>query len=156
MAVVVLLLNVMWVLNSDAAFQEATAQAAARKAAKAARKLNVPRARMTNWTLALTGRPEAFFIWKNTMQVVRETGIVSFLRYGAPVVAMGVVMGTAFMSGSQSRNAAALFWPAAAMIAGFTMLMGPQMARSDLRQDLLHLELLKTWPVRPPMSCAAR
>lgn len=149
MAVVVLLLNVMWVLNSDAAFQEATAQAAERKAAKASRKLNVPRARMANWTLALTGRPEMLFVWKNTMQVVRETSIVSFLRYGVPVLGVGVAMGAAFMSGSRSHNAAALFGSAGAMVAGFTILMGPQMARSDLRQDLLHLELLKTWPVRP-------
>jgi hypothetical protein len=29
------------------------------------------------------------------------------------------------------------------------VLLGPQMARSDLRQDLLHLEVLKTWPLRP-------
>jgi hypothetical protein len=29
------------------------------------------------------------------------------------------------------------------------ILLGPQMLRTDLRQDLLHLELLRTWPVRP-------
>jgi len=32
--------------------------------------------------------------------------------------------------------------------AGFTVLMAPQILRVDLRQDLKHLELLKTWPVR--------
>ena len=57
-------------------------------------------------------------------------------------------MGTAFMSGSQSRNAAALLGGAGRHDRRFAIMMGPQMARSDLRQDLLHLELLKTWPLR--------
>jgi hypothetical protein len=149
LALAVLAANVAWVLRSDAAFQDAVVQAAAFAAAKKARKSPAPRARFTAWTLALTGRPELFFVWKNTMQVVRETSIVTFLRYGAPVLGISVAAGAAFMSRSQSHNAAALFGSGSAMIAGFTMLLGPQMARSDLRQDLLHLELLKTWPVRP-------
>jgi hypothetical protein len=32
--------------------------------------------------------------------------------------------------------------------AGFSVLMAPQILRIDLRQDLRHLELLKTWPVK--------
>jgi len=36
----------------------------------------------------------------------------------------------------------------AAFAMGFTVGMGPQLLRADLRQDLEHLELLKTWPVR--------
>src|SRR5262249_60348364 len=47
-----------------------------------------------------------------------------------------------------SRGAAGAFGSVAAMIAAMAVLLGPQMARTDLRQDLLHLELLKTWPVR--------
>ena len=33
------------------------------------------------------------------------------------------------------------------VVVGFGTFMGPQVLRSDLRQDLEHLELLKTWPV---------
>ena len=36
----------------------------------------------------------------------------------------------------------------AAIAAAFAVVFGPQMVRYDLRQDLQHLELLKTWPVR--------
>ena len=32
-------------------------------------------------------------------------------------------------------------------LAAMLMLMGPQMMRNDLRQDLAHLAMLKTWPV---------
>ena len=32
--------------------------------------------------------------------------------------------------------------------AGFAVLIAPQVVRVDLRQDLAHLELLKTWPVK--------
>ena len=144
----VLALNVVWVLRSDAAFQDATAQAAARAAAKKSRKTAVPRARMTSWTLAPTGRPEPMFVWKNTLQVVRETNLLSLLRYGAPLLGVSVAFGAAYMSGSHAGNAAAVFGGGGALIAGFTVLLGPQMARSDLRQDLLHLEVLKTWPLR--------
>jgi ABC-2 type transport system permease protein len=148
LAIGVLLVNVAWVLKSDEGFQEATAQAAARRAAKKTRKAAIPRARFTNWTLALSGRTEPMFVWKNTLQVVRTTNAVSLLRYGMPVLALGVSAGAAFMSGSASRNTAAIFGVFGLIIAGFAVLLGPQMARSDLRQDLQHLEVLKTWPLR--------
>ena len=148
LAIGVLLANVAWVLKSDEGFQEATAQAAARRAAKKSRKVSVPRARATNWTLALSGRPEPMFVWKNSMQMVRETNVVSLLRYGVPLLMLGVGVGAALMAGSHSSNAAAIFGMGGVIIAAYTVLLGPQMARSDLRQDLLHLEVLKTWPLR--------
>ena len=36
----------------------------------------------------------------------------------------------------------------AVVAAGFSILMAPQVLRIDMRQDLRHLELLKTWPVK--------
>src|SRR5207247_1390085 len=36
----------------------------------------------------------------------------------------------------------------AAGLAVIGVLMGPQIARTDLRQDLRHLDVLKTWPIR--------
>jgi ABC-2 type transport system permease protein len=156
LAVGVLLVNVAWVLKSDAAFQEATAQAAARRDAKKTRKMPAPRARVTNWTLALSGRPETMFVWKNTLQVVRETNVLSLLRYGAPLIAMVIVFTSIYMRTEQIagsgtsliRQLASIAGALATAAAGIAVLLGPQMARSDLRQDLLHLEVLKTWPLR--------
>ena len=147
-AVGVLLVNLAWVLNSDAAFQEAAAQAEARRAATRARATAAPRARVTNWTLALSGRPEMLFVWKNSMQMLRETSIASFLRYGSPLIALVVMGSTAFMRNSRMEGAAALVGGLAAGAAAMAVLLGPQIVRSDMRQDLLHLELLKTWPLR--------
>ncbi|MEK6631645.1 MAG: hypothetical protein AABY89_13015, partial [Acidobacteriota bacterium] len=52
---------------------------------------------------------------------------------------------------AQGRGAEgmATFLAAACLpLAGFTVLLGPQMMHNDLRQDLANLALLKTWPVR--------
>jgi len=146
-AVAVFAANVVWVLSSDAAFQEAAAQAEARRAAKKLRKLPAPRARATTWTLALSGRPETFFVWKSVIQIVRETNIVSVLRYGSPLFAIAIALSATFLRHSQGVAAALGVLAVAAGLAA--VLLGPQIARTDLRQDLLHLELLKTWPLRP-------
>ncbi len=144
----VLLVNVVWVLWSDEAFQEATAWAEARRAAKKSRATAAPRARATSWTLPLSGRPEMLFVWKNGMQMLRETNIATFLRYGAPFIALATAGSAGLLSSSRMPGAAALVGALAAGAAGMTIFLGPQIARSDLRQDLLHLELLKTWPIR--------
>jgi hypothetical protein len=86
------------------------------------------------------------FVWKNAMQMIRQTSIVALLRYGAPALVITVSM-TALMLRNE-QGAQALFGTASAAAAFFSVLLGPQLARTDLRQDLLHLELLKTWPMR--------
>ena len=144
-ALAILAANVVWVLSSDAAFQEAAAQAESRRAARKLRTMPVPRARAANWTLALTGRPETFFVWKNVMQMLRETNLVMVLRFGTPFLALVVGLGVGMRTYSQGLTAAVGMLATGAAFA--IVLMGPQMARTDLRQDLLHLELLKTWPV---------
>jgi hypothetical protein len=146
LALGVLALNIVWVLTSDAAFQEAAAQAEARRAAKKLRKMPVPRARATSWTLPPSGRVETVFLWKNVMQMLRETNIATAFRYGAPFLGVAMAMSATMLR--HNPGASALLGMLAAAAAAITILLGPQMARTDLRQDLLHLELLKTWPVR--------
>ncbi len=146
LALGVLALNIVWVLTSDAAFQEAAAQAEARRAAKKLRKMPVPRARATSWTLPASGRVETVFVWKNVMQMLRETNIATVFRYGAPFLGIAMAMSATMLR--HNPGASALLGMLAAGAAAITILLGPQMARTDLRQDLLHLELLKTWPVR--------
>ena len=142
----ILALNVAWVFQSDAAFQEAAAQADAKRAAKALRKMPAPRHRATIWTLPLTGRPETLFVWKNVVQMLREANITALLRYGAPFLGLTMAMAATFLRHNQGL--AALLGTLASGAAAMTILLGPQLARTDLRQDLLHLELLKTWPIR--------
>ena len=147
-AAIVLAVNVWWVLTSDAALQDATARADERRAAREARERPVARVRATSWTLPLTGPAETLFVWKNAMQMLRESSTASLLRYGAPMIGMTVALTSVYMSRTHMRGAAVAIGAVAAMIAAMAVLLGPQMARTDLRQDLLHLELLKTWPLR--------
>jgi hypothetical protein len=53
------------------------------------------------------------------------------------------------MSASSQRAPAAALAIGSLFMAAFSALLGPQMVRSDMRGDLQHLDVLKTWPVKP-------
>jgi ABC-2 type transport system permease protein len=99
--------------------------------------------RATGWTLAPTGRPEGAFVWKAAMQTLRIVGKRGPARIAALIVALTVVATSAGREGPAATLAA--FAITAAI---FAILMAPQVIRIDIRQDLQHLELLKTWPVK--------
>ena len=150
-AALVLVLTIAWVLRTDEGFEDAATEASARQAA--ARKALIapaPTARATRWTLGLTGRTEGLFFWKNAMQALRATTGVSLLRYLVPLALVAVSISAGVMSASRARGAAMTLCTIAVGIAAFTVILGPQVMRTDLRDDLRHLELLKTWPLKPP------
>jgi hypothetical protein len=149
-AVVVLTATIAWVLRSDEGFEEAAAEASARQIeARRARAAPAPAARATKWTLGLRGPTESVFLWKNAMQVVRATTGVALIRYLVPMTIVAVSISAAIMSASRARGAAMTLCTLAVAVAGFTVILGPQVIRTDLRDDLRHLELLKTWPLKP-------
>jgi ABC-2 type transport system permease protein len=144
-AVAVLAVAVAWVLRSDEVFQgEAAAHATVRKAeTKARRGAPAPRVRAAGWLLPLSGRTEALFLWKNGMQTLRGANIRALL-----IVALIVVAAVARVSATGSGGPAEALCMVALFVAAFSIVLGPQTARSDLRGDLRHIELLKTWPVK--------
>jgi hypothetical protein len=141
---VVLAAVVVWVLKSDEAFHDAADAAARRRGRQAQAQQTVSyRARPGGWTLGLTGRPEVAFAWKAAMQsrrVIEKRGLARI------AVVLFVLMILATSTGRQGP--AATIATFATVAAVFTILMGPQVVRIDIRQDLQHLELLKTWPVK--------
>ncbi len=144
----VLAATTAWALRSDEAFQDAAAEAAERRAARRiAQRTPAPRARATGWMLGPSGRPEAVFLWKNAMQTLRATSGVTLVRYLAPLVILSSIIGSLIMSANEARGGAAALCTLALAAAGFAVLLGPQIVRTDLRADLGHLELLKTWPL---------
>lgn len=145
----VLVATVWWVLHSDEVFQADVTEMAARQREPRAGSAPALRARAAGWKLAATGRVEEVFFWKNGMQTLRGTSLFVVLRYVGPVLWLVVVAVAIRMSSTDSRDLAAGFGTFAVFAAGFAVLFGPQMVRTDLRSDLRHLELLKTWPVRP-------
>jgi len=147
-AFVVLGITIAWMLRRDEAFQESAAVASARRAEKAqARRGTSVRARATGLSLSLTGRPEPAFFWKNGVQTLRLAGI-SAIRIGMAVLGVCGAAVSVAVNTFHLRGAAAAGCAVAMAVATFTAILGPQIVRTDLRSDLVHLELLKTWPVR--------
>src|SRR6185312_8073423 len=58
-----------------------------------------------------------------------------------------VIAGAAIASGSHKTGIVSLFSILALIGTGIVIFLGPQIARNDLRQDLGHIALLKTWPI---------
>src|SRR5262249_31588996 len=98
-------------------------------------------------SLALTGRPEPAFFWKNGVQTLRLAG-PSLVR--VVVATIVVVMSGTSAAGNalHLRGSAAAVFAVASLLALFTALLAPPVIRTDLRSDLRHLDVLKTWPVR--------
>lgn len=148
-SVAVMVAVAVWVLRSDAAFQDAAVASAERRAERKASGGSAPKARATGWTLAPSGPAENVFLWKNAMQMLRNTSGITLFRYVVPLGMSVVAMSAAMMAGNRARGGAAVFCIMALGVAGFAVLLGPQIVRTDLREDLRHLEVLKTWPLRP-------
>jgi hypothetical protein len=143
-ALALLALNYAWVLRSDAAFEEASAAHAEKRAtARRAPRAVVRGTASTPFTLAAEGPPETAILWKNLILVGRYVSLRTLLRLLPLVIVFGMI------AQGQGGSGVASFLAAVCLpLAAFTVLLGPQMMRNDLRQDLANLALLKTWPVR--------
>lgn len=143
---VLVALHVEWVVRSRVSFEEATLERARRDSARKGVSRQELRARGARhhepFRLASTGPPEVAIAWKNLMLRTRAPlGRTAALVAMIPVVLAGV---------------AAFFGPPVTIIItvfGIALLCGiPLFAglvlRNDLRTDLLHTDLLRTWPLR--------
>ncbi len=143
-ALVLLALNYAWVLRADTAFEEASAEHAEKRAVqRRAPRATTRGALSTPFQLAPEGPPETAILWKNLILLGRYASLKTLLRM-LPLVILLVVVAQGWGEGGMAKFLAAACLP----LAGFTVLLGPQMMRNDLRQDLANLALLKTWPVR--------
>ena len=140
-----LALHVAWVMRSRASFEEATLERARRESARkgvSRQELRARRARHKEaFRLAPLGSPEAAIVWKNLM-----------LRGRTPLRASATVLAGLILAG----GLAAALWPipvatvltvvGLALLCGIPLFSG-LMLRNDLRTDLLHAEILRTWPL---------
>ena len=145
-ALALLLLNYMWVINTDTPFEEASAELSEKidKIRRGGMKaLRQPRAsKRTPFTLAPHGRPEIAILWKNLISMGRVYSWVTLVRV-LPILLVVAAMLSRGRGGTADGLAVACVFGA-----GLAVLLGPQIARSDLRQDLTALATLKTWPIR--------
>jgi ABC-2 type transport system permease protein len=141
-AVLLLALNYIWVIRADAAFEEASANDAEKRAATRRTPVPVVRGRDGGpFELGPVGPAETAILWKNIILVGRYLSLKTVLRL-LPLLVLVLVLG-------QGGYGIASFVGTASLVcAAFAVLLGPQMFRNDLRQDLGNLAMLKTWPVR--------
>jgi len=147
----VLAVQYVWVIRMETSFEEGSIALAGRSARfLAARREGRlvfssadPKARREPFRLAARGRPETAFLWKNLISAWSGFKLRTlFLAAGAiflccrglerhtigPQV-LGVVLSITLL------------------MAGYTLLLGPQYARQDLRSDLSNADILKTYPL---------
>ncbi len=154
-------LHYPWVTHTDAAFEEAVADAAAKRARAMAATRN-PRRRSVAiaegavpkpwFALAPTGHPAIAIIWKNVLAYTRALRLTTL----ALLVCGVLVIGTAVYSevGDWSELASI-----GEMLCAIPLIMliilGPGFVRADLRQDLLQLDQLRSYPLRGSTIVAA-
>jgi ABC-2 type transport system permease protein len=151
-ALVVLAAHYFWVVHTEVSFEEASIARAEKRAARkravqkgdwrgqgAARK-----AQRQAFRLQAQGRPEAAFLWKN---------LLSASALFRPNVAIGlfvvVVVGCTWLVRQPELQALrfVVLMMSGSLLA-MTLLIGPMLARQDLRSDLLNVDILKTYPLR--------
>jgi ABC-2 type transport system permease protein len=135
--------NYVWVVRADAAFEEASAESAERRArsSPAARPRTVKTLR-TPFRLAAHGRIETAILWKNLILLGRFSSRRLFFSIFPMVIVLGV------MASQASRHGIGEALGVLCITCLFmTLLAGPMMVRNDLRRDLAHVAQLKTWPV---------
>ena len=153
-ALLVLVGHYAWVLRLESvSFEEASLALAEKRAAAVAavREGKSPfgtvlaRARPGPFHLADTGRPELAFFWKNLL----STASFYNLRVFAVLAAIILVGSKWFLVGTTPDVRALRFVVAlvALMAGAYALLLGPHLARQDLRGDIQNADILKTYPL---------
>jgi hypothetical protein len=149
-ALALLALHYVWVIRSDLAFEEAAADAsfararqlAARQAGTAMpnpqRKHSLPLVR-----LVPLGPPAHAILWKNVTMLLRRARLRTWSMIALVVAFTLIVASVGLPSAAEAAGTLLLVW------GGFFFALGPQWIRNDLRTDLAHLELLRSYPVEP-------
>ena len=149
-AAILILVHVLWVVMSDAAFEEAAAEASAhqaqRLATRRARGVSTTeissKARKRSFPLAPTGAPAVAILWKNYLWLARTGQFRALL--GLPLVCAIVAVGFA----GRSSLAEIMVFTVCVAIASMTVIFGPMTMRNDLRGELARISIIKTLPLK--------
>ena len=151
-AIAVLVVHYFWVLHTEVSFEEASIARAEKRAARVRAvqqgdwrgQTTARKPRRPPFNLRSTGRPELAFLWKN---------LLSTSALFRPRVAMSalliIVVGSTWLVQQPALVQARLFVAAMfGLLLAATVILGPQIARQDLRADLSNADILKTYPLR--------
>ncbi|MDO8541928.1 MAG: hypothetical protein Q7S40_15940 [Opitutaceae bacterium] len=150
-ALAVITLHYLWVVQTAVSFEDATIDQAQKRAARVAawragdRRIGnaASKGRPAPFKLAAVGRPEIAFLWKN---------LLSTWPYFTPRVFVGctlvIIAGCSWMNTQPAwRGLLPGIGVFALIFSGYTLLVGPQFARQDMRTDLPNADILKTYPL---------
>jgi hypothetical protein len=150
-AVGLLVLHLIWVVRADRAFEEAALEASARRAERIDRwrrqgsSASMSPHRTRYWIgLPASGHPVLAIVWKNITRLIRTLspaflGVIALV--GVAGVAIAIVEGQDDPAILDVVGKMALTWVVVLSI------LGPQWVRIDLRSELEHLGMLRTWPL---------
>ena len=147
-----MVLHYFWVVRADVAFEEASVDASRKFAEKmaAVRAGNSraaggkPKPKRAPFPLRADGSPVVALLWKNLI----STGSAFTLRTGIVVLICVVVMAFTLRGAVGDSNWVGMVGLFSAMIGLWALLIGPQVVRQDLRQDLPNADWLKLFPLR--------
>lgn len=148
-ALILLLVQLVWVFQSDVAFEETAVQASAERA----RRIDARRRRgarvapesskkvKRTLPLAPTGAPAIAVVWKNTLLLMRTRRI-------GPIVGLAIMAVVFALPSIEARGMDARFVAFASLVmVGLLVVLGSRVLQNDLRQDTEHLATLKTLPL---------
>jgi hypothetical protein len=149
-AALVIAAHYLWVVRSIVSFEDGSIVRAEKRAAVVAALRSGKRVgrgptkgRKPPFVLAGAGRPEIAFLWKNLLSTWAWLNPRMWAWCALAIVAAG----SWAKAQPEWRWLLLAYGPVALIIAGYTLLAGPQLARQDIRSDLANADLLKTYPL---------
>jgi ABC-2 type transport system permease protein len=149
-AALLIIAHYFWVASMEASFEEASVAAAEKRAVRIARirsggaiTAGKPKARREPFRLRSTRRPELAFLWKNLL----STRPYFHWRVWTTCAAI-IAIGVPWLGRQEDLKPFVMLVAVFSGIFGaYTLLLGPQLARQDLRSDLPNSDILKTYPL---------
>ena len=151
-AAALLLLHYYWVLSMEVSFEEASLAQAEKRALRRAGLRSgdyrfgesARKARRPAFKLAESGLQEIAFLWKNLLSTRSFFNARVWL-----ICAAAIVIGSRLIRGMGplQQNVLSAVGAGALVLSLYVLMFGPLVARLDLRNDLAHADVLKTYPI---------
>ncbi len=143
--------HALWVIRADRAFEEAAIEASVRRAElleRWRRHGSPPRTPgRRGWRvgrLAPTGHPVRAIIWKNLTRLIRTASPSVMVTAGVMIAA---IVSFTLLGGEEHVEVTVMIATLALSWVAVLAIFGPQWVRIDLRGELEHLPVLRTWPI---------
>jgi hypothetical protein len=159
-ALAVVALHYFWVARTEVRFEEGSiALAERRAAARAALQRGEapapagarPKPLAGPFPLEPAGLPETALLWKNLLSMRSSLLNRRTVALSLWVFVCALMVARTLLADSARARGGDIYGPIVVtlcfIVAGYTLLVGPQIARQDLRADLPNMDILKTYPV---------